>query len=154
MKKIFLFGFFIGIFLVILMYATGETYNLKKSKIDLKTLSISNLDGTTINWTDFKNKQKLITFWGSYCPPCTEKLPQLNQYAKENPDVDVINISSEAANRSINYLDHFNYSSISFVRTDSNFSDIGIYLIPKTILIKNNKAKMLTKEDFLNLNQL
>ncbi|RTM13602.1 MAG: TlpA family protein disulfide reductase [Bradyrhizobiaceae bacterium] len=37
----------------------------------------------------------LVHFWGVTCGPCKVELPLLGQFAKDNPDVDVVTVSAD-----------------------------------------------------------
>lgn len=43
-------------------------------------------------YTD-SDKTYIINFWAMWCAPCVEELPYIQQYADENPDVEVILVS-------------------------------------------------------------
>ncbi len=42
------------------------------------------LDGTLLQLDRFKNKPLVLNFWATWCPPCVEELPLLNNFYQEN----------------------------------------------------------------------
>jgi thiol-disulfide isomerase/thioredoxin len=42
---------------------------------------------------DIKSEKTLIVFWASWCPHCTEEMPKVNEWAKDQLDTKVIAIS-------------------------------------------------------------
>ena len=45
--------------------------------------SISTDAGKTVTARDFGGKLLLLNFWATWCPPCIEEIPGLNQMARE-----------------------------------------------------------------------
>jgi peroxiredoxin len=60
--------------------------------------SFTSLDGEHISLEDLQGKVVLLDFWGTWCPPCVESIPELRnlqkKYAKE-PSFVLIGISSD-----------------------------------------------------------
>ena len=42
------------------------------------------VDGGTLPIGSFQGKPLLINFWATWCPPCVEELPLLNQFYRDN----------------------------------------------------------------------
>lgn len=40
-------------------------------------------DGRTVRPADFQGKVLVLNFWATWCPPCLEELPSLNQFSRE-----------------------------------------------------------------------
>ena len=41
--------------------------------------AVKNIDGETQNLNDLKGKVVVLDFWATYCPPCLDEIPHLNQ---------------------------------------------------------------------------
>lgn len=54
--------------------ARGTEIGMKAPKISLK-----NINNREINLKDFQGKKVLLNFWASWCPPCKEEMPALQQ---------------------------------------------------------------------------
>jgi thiol-disulfide isomerase/thioredoxin len=45
--------------------------------------SLQNLDGKTVNLSDFKGKVLVLNFWATWCPPCRAEIPDFIELQKE-----------------------------------------------------------------------
>jgi cytochrome c biogenesis protein CcmG, thiol:disulfide interchange protein DsbE len=50
----------------------------------MKDFSLKNLSGEQVNISGFKGKPIVLNFWATWCPPCKEEMPLLEQTAKAN----------------------------------------------------------------------
>ncbi len=48
--------------------------------------TFKNLNGDTLNITDFQGRVVLLNFWASWCAPCLVELPQFYELAAQNSD--------------------------------------------------------------------
>jgi thiol-disulfide isomerase/thioredoxin len=51
---------------------------------------VNDLDGNIISTANLRGKVVLLSFWATWCPPCREEIPELNQLAARYPDKLVI----------------------------------------------------------------
>jgi thiol-disulfide isomerase/thioredoxin len=47
---------------------------------------LTNLDGETVALADFEGKSVMINFWATWCPPCLDELPLIQDYADRYAD--------------------------------------------------------------------
>ena len=59
-------------------------------------ISVTSLDGQTLEMSDLKGKRVVLEFWATWCPPCIEGIPHLNQLAREEEDLVILGISGES----------------------------------------------------------
>ncbi|MEW5975166.1 MAG: TlpA disulfide reductase family protein [Acidobacteriota bacterium] len=59
--------------------------------------TLNNLDGKSVSMKDFGNKVVLIDFWATWCGPCREEIPDLNNLYSEykSKGFEVIGISMD-----------------------------------------------------------
>lgn len=48
--------------------------------------TLKGLDGEIYKLSDFKGQPILLNFWGSFCPPCVDETPLLQQYYEKYKD--------------------------------------------------------------------
>lgn len=70
-----------------------KTFWTKALNVNLKsaeTFHLTSLDNQAFDYEKYKGKWVLIDFWGTWCVPCVQELPQFqkfyNELAKTNPD--------------------------------------------------------------------
>jgi thiol-disulfide isomerase/thioredoxin len=57
---------------------------------------VNDLDGNLISTATLHGKVVLVAFWATWCPPCREEIPELNELAKRYPDqLMVIGVSQD-----------------------------------------------------------
>ena len=87
-KKMFKIGFLSGILLIIGIGIYGyfnirTTFSDNTTKsIELSQLELQNLSSEKISLK--KGKPKVLNFWATWCPPCVEELPLLDQFYRDN----------------------------------------------------------------------
>lgn len=48
--------------------------------------TLETLDGDTVSVSDYKGKGLLINFWATWCGPCREEMPLMNEYYQKYDD--------------------------------------------------------------------
>jgi len=48
--------------------------------------SLENLDGTTTKLSDFRGQMVVLNYFATWCDPCKEEAPELEQFAKDYGD--------------------------------------------------------------------
>ncbi|MDG2253073.1 MAG: TlpA disulfide reductase family protein [Methylophilaceae bacterium] len=51
------------------------------------------IEGNKVQLSQFKGKWLVLNFWATWCEPCREEIPELNQFAKDNTDITLIGIA-------------------------------------------------------------
>ena len=89
------------------------------------------------------NKITILNFWATWCPPCIDELPSLNNLSKDimADNIDVLAISMDRGNPSklIKFLEENGGKNLVFFQ-DKNWSagkNIPIQGLPVTLIVKN-----------------
>jgi len=94
--------------------------------------TLQNLQGETIELSDFRGKTVILNFWTTWCPPCHEEIPELeafhSEYVKDHPDVVLVGVN-------LTKEDHGEESVKSFVK--GNLMTFPILLDPEGLAQKS-----------------
>ena len=89
------------------------------------------------------NKITILNFWATWCPPCIDELPSLNNLSKDIMvyNIDVLAVSMDRGNplRLIKFLEKNGGKNLIFFQ-DKNWSagkNIPIKGLPVTLIVKN-----------------
>ena len=89
------------------------------------------------------NKITILNFWATWCPPCIDELPSLNNLSKDLMayNIDVLAVSMDRGNPSklIKFLEKNGGKNLVFFQ-DKNWSagkNISIKGLPVTLIVKN-----------------
>ena len=112
-------------------------------------------------WAALKGRATVLEFWATWCAPCVDVIPRLNELADELPaeDIRFVSITDEEAGTVRPFLESIPISGVVGLDLDrSVFKDYGVLSIPTTFLVDNEgmvqavtRAHDLTREDLLDL---
>ena len=120
--------------------------------------SVPTVDGKTISFSDIKADYLMLIFWATWCPHCTQSIPEISEMYKsqKKKKVEVVAFSldtDEAAWKNYikeNKLEWINASDLK--SWNSNIAiDYNIYATP-TIIVIDKDRKIVSKP--LNLSQI
>ncbi|MDA0709525.1 MAG: TlpA disulfide reductase family protein [bacterium] len=57
------------------------------------SLELLDLDGNSVNLSDYSGTIRIVDFWATWCPPCRAEIPHFVALSREYPEVTVIGIS-------------------------------------------------------------
>ena len=102
---------------------------------------VPGLDGNPIDFSAYKGKKIIFSFWGTWCGECLMEMKQLNEVKKHDlQDVEVIMVSDEPLEVINNFIQKKKYP-FTFLQFERNFPQIGINAIPVNYLI-NSKGEV------------
>lgn len=109
--------------------------------IDVKSMSLTDLEGNTVQLEQFRGKKVILCFGASWCVNCIEELGILSKIKeKDLSDVEVVVISDESLEKITRFKNKKNYP-FTFLKLTSSFGSLGINSIPTTYLL-NTEVKV------------
>jgi thiol-disulfide isomerase/thioredoxin len=104
--------------------------------------AVQTLDGNPVRLTDFAGKVVVLNFWASWCVPCQEELPLLQNYARNSgDDVQVIALTNPNNGQTIgdveSFLQTYGITDLLVVLDQHNalHSTFGVLVLPSTYFI-------------------
>tara|TARA_A100001011_G_scaffold340686_1_gene373024 strand:+ start:1118 stop:1627 length:510 start_codon:yes stop_codon:yes gene_type:complete len=144
----------------------GEVPNLKNIVINEKLkryddLTFLDADNNQISLKNYKGNLILLNFWATWCAPCKEEMPSLNNLQKKkylnNLKIFPINIGKDNLEKSLNFFENLNIKDLK-IYFDSPISlakKLQLRGIPTSILINKDGfefARIIGSIDFENEN--
>jgi peroxiredoxin len=140
----------IGVLLVAMAWVIVNT--MRERIVDVgdtaPSFTVTTQNGTKVSLDQFGGKVLLLNFWATWCAPCVQEVPSLNQLQKQlgNSGLVVLGVSVDRSeNAHTTFLKRFN---IVFPTSRDPQEDIsasyGTYRFPESYLIDKN-GKVLQK---------
>ncbi len=144
----------------------GEVPNFKNIVINenLKKydeLTFLDVDNNQVNLKDYKGNLILLNFWATWCAPCKEEMPSLNNLQKksglDNLKIFPINIGKDNLEKSLNFLENLNIKNLE-IYFDSPITlakKLKLRGVPTSILVNKDGfefARIIGSIDFENEN--
>lgn len=130
------------------------------------TYSLELVDGSgTINVKDLKGKIVIINFWGTWCGPCKQELPDFDQVATEYADdvvVLTVHTHSERESAPEYIAEHFPNSKMLFAYDLPLTKTVDMYFnllggtdsYPRTLILDTEGIVVLTQDGKMSHSQL
>ena len=113
--------------------------------LDLPSVVFENAEGEAIKLEDFKNKVILLNFWATWCPPCIDEMPSLDQLQEkvggDNFAVIALSFDRLGAQRIKKFFDRHDLNNLEVYLDKQNHvaKAFDAYALPTTFIIYENK---------------
>jgi cytochrome c biogenesis protein CcmG, thiol:disulfide interchange protein DsbE len=105
-------------------------------------------NGRTITNSNFGGRLLVLNFWATWCQPCVEEVPSLDQFARDMADSGVVVLGVSMDSNPKLYRDFLTRSHVSFMTArdpDAKISqDYGTFKYPESYII-DAKGKVVQK---------
>jgi len=141
--------FLVFIYLISTVFSYSEETNIKnlvllKQSKKLENVIFNDIDNKVINLKEFKGSLVIVNFWATWCAPCREEMPSLDNLQKhkafKNLKIFPINVGQENIQKSIKFFEELNIENLDI------YYDEGINLakifslrgLPTSVIINKN----------------
>lgn len=127
-----------------LIYITADSLEQKITGVgdSAPSFSITADNGRTFNPKDFGGKLLVLNFWATWCPPCLQEIPSLNEFADrmKSKGVVVLAISVDKNEKTYKqFLDRVRPAFVTARDSEANISSsYGTFKYPETYVIDTN----------------
>ncbi|MEK7405211.1 MAG: TlpA disulfide reductase family protein [Acidobacteriota bacterium] len=105
-------------------------------------------NGRTISRSDFGGRLLVLNFWATWCPPCVEEMPSLDQFQKTYAPSGVVVLGISVDRSADLYRNFLGKAKVSFLTArdpDARISaKYGTFKYPETYII-NQRGKVVEK---------
>lgn len=131
----------------------------------ISNASFNDLDGNEVTIDDFKGKLVLIDFWESWCGPCLQVFPAMQELVEEHPDkFEVLAVTvglNEGPEDARAFAEEHNYDFNWLIDEYGIFPKLGgqgipfkVYVSPEGELIKIEMGSLGREGDYNNTKQV
>ena len=112
--------------------------------------------GRTMTRDEFGGKLLVLNFWASWCPPCVEETPSLEEFARQfaPQGVVVLGVSNDRKDDQYRkFLDRFHVDFETARDPENNISaSYGTFQLPETYLIKDGRVveKVISNQNWMD----
>lgn len=104
--------------------------------------SLASFEGETITLSDLRGQVVIVNFWASWCPPCREEAPYLEDTWRKYKDENVVFIGVDYADtevKALAYIEEFDITYFNGPDLGTSISnDYKIKGVPETYYIAKN----------------
>lgn len=110
--------------------------------------ALYDLDGTSVNLSDFKEKVVFLNLWATWCPPCVGEMPEIQKLYdkfKGHEDIAFLLVSNESNEKIKNFVEKRNYTFPVYSSISQSPAPFFTKSIPTTFVISKG-GKIVIRE--------
>lgn len=105
--------------------------------------TLTDMQGQQVSLSQFRGKIVILNFWATWCPPCVEEMPSMEQLYREFKDKDLVvlavNVESSGQEAVSEFLAKKSYSFKILLDPDAEIQNTyGVFRLPESFLIDRN----------------
>lgn len=139
-----------------------EPVTQEEDKNAAPDFTVTDMDGNSVQLSQFKGQPVVLNFWASWCPPCVREMPAFDRVYQEQGEEVVfmmINMTDgqrETREKAIAFVEEEGFTFPIYFDTEQDAADAYVISsIPRTILIDRegnvtyDRAGVMTEESLL-----
>ena len=157
-------------FILIFIYliSSSSSYAIQQLNLDnlvihkdpkkLEKINFQNINNETINLSKFKNSLVIINFWATWCAPCIEEMPSLNELqvnpAFNNLQILPINVGRDSVKKSENFYKKLKLKNLNiyFDKDIQLANKFFLRGLPTTVFVNKKGEEFARIIGFVNFN--
>lgn len=139
-KKIWNIVFYTTLIVVVALFVKRKFIVPQVKVDDLQFFDFHN--NTSISVADYSNRVVVVNFWQTWCGPCIQEMPSLNEMTGVWDGLIVFCVTDESVEKVADFI--VKYPNIHFVKVNS-ISDFGITQFPTTFIYNKSGSKVFSK---------
>jgi len=129
----------------------------ESSGVTMKTedyqLALEDLDGNSVNLSEYSNQTILISFWATWCAPCRAEMPSIQKMAdRYGEKLPIFLITSEEKEKVSKFLQESGYHIPVYFQKSRSTGILDINSYPTTFLISSKGEIIIHKKGAANWN--
>lgn len=150
MKQIEIFKFGIVLFLTVLLFAGCENSSSEKpvAKGGLvgqtaPDFTLTDMQGENVALSQFRGKVVILNFWATWCPPCREEMPSMEQLYRDLESQGLVmlavNVEKNGKEAVTQFLQKRSYSFPILLDSENVAQNTyGVFRFPESFIIDRN----------------
>lgn len=109
---------------------------------------LSDINGNTLNFSNFKGKVVFLNFWATWCGPCLGEMPEIQKLYdmyKNNPNIEFVLVTNENTSVISQFIDRKKYTFPVYTALTNPPNKFSTNSIPTTFLINKNGEILIHK---------
>lgn len=91
--------------------------------------SLQTLGGETVKLSDYQGKKVLLNFWATWCGPCRQEMPAMQDFYDEYSDeIEILAVNVTSSEKTVDdvqdFIDEFDFTYPTLLDTDTGVSEV------------------------------
>lgn len=115
---------------------------------DIDKVELSTLDGTAIDWNQYKGKIVFVNFWATWCKPCLQEMPTIAKAMTLPESSNVVFLF--ASNESVELIERFKAKQdfdFDFVQAQ-NLESLNVQALPTTFIFDESGNQIFSEAGY------